>query len=262
MDLRSISDTLLSIVRSSKSIIDKELIENIDKKSHQDYVTNLDIAIEKYLMGEISRRLQNIEIFSEESIKDKIDISNTNCIVIDPLDGTLNAIAKLGFHAISMAYLENGEPKIGITYDYMKDEMFYAFNGGGMFINDDKVDSGALPSNETVSISNDFLLRAIDMDPKIIKKIREFGKIRILGSQALHLAYVASGRLKININFEAILWDDVAGYVMLKEVGLSYKNFSGKDIFPRKILNPKENLLSIAGNARDLSEVQNLIKDI
>ena len=263
MELQEISNILIDVIKKSKKdIIEKQSINNIQKKSYQDYVTNLDIEIENYLISELSNKLQNISIFSEEKIKNEIDISDINCIVIDPLDGTLNAISHLDFYAISIAYLENGLPKIGITYDFKRDEIFYAIENLGFFINNQKISHHNQNKSNIIAISNDFLIKAIEQKSDIIKNLRKFGKIRILGSQTLHLAYVAAGKVKFNINFEAKFWDDAAGYVMLKEAGLNYKNFSGKNIFPKIKLNPKENLLSVAGNESDLNEVKKLIKGI
>ena len=49
--------------------------------------------------------------------------------------------------------------------------------------------------------------------------IERFGKIRIFGSQALHLCYVAAGRLRLAASVEAKLWDDAAGALIVTESG-------------------------------------------
>ncbi len=62
--------------------------------------------------------------------------------------------------------------------------------------------------------------------------IRKFGRIRILGSQALQLCYVAAGRLSANVSREAELWDDAAGALIIVEAGGWHGGFDGTPIFP------------------------------
>ena len=215
-NLNHIRGLLEDIVLSVKTEVANSSIIDIEQKFHQDYVTNLDYKLEHYLIKNISDKFPDLVIFSEEQIKSPIDISSQNCIIIDPLDGTLNAISELPYYAVSVAYLENGYPKIGITYDFVRDELFSAEIGGGMFVNGKKLETVSL-DKKTISISNDFLTHCLDFNPDLIRKIKKVGKIRILGSQTLHLAYVACGRLRACFNFEAKFWDDAAGFVMLKK---------------------------------------------
>lgn len=253
-DLNHIKNLLIDAILSVKSsIVASASIVNIKQKSHQDYVTNLDHELEDYLLKTISAKLPDIKILSEETIKAPINISNQNCIVIDPLDGTLNAISELPYYSTSIAYIENGTPKIGITYDFIRNELFYASTGEGMFINGIKVNRNSISlDKKPIAISNDFLIYYLDKNPDLIKKIRNIAKIRILGSQTLHLAYVASGRLRANFNLEAKFWDDAAGFVMLKEMGMEYINFQNQNIFPKKYIDPEENLMSFAAKSEDI----------
>ena len=48
------------------------------------------------------------------------------------------------------------------------------------------------------------------------------GKLRILGSQAMHLCHVAAGRMRAALNPEAKLWDDAAGALIVAEAGGRY----------------------------------------
>ncbi len=62
--------------------------------------------------------------------------------------------------------------------------------------------------------------------------LERVGKLRILGSQALHLCYVASGRLAAALSREARLWDDAAGALMVEEMDFKYSDFDGRNRFP------------------------------
>jgi myo-inositol-1(or 4)-monophosphatase len=263
-NLASIERNLINIVSKVKQIFfdEKNLSFELEikEKSYQDYVTNLDIKIQKYLIDSISNIFDGIEIYSEENIKE-VEKMKDKCFVIDPLDGTLNFISGIPYFSISVAYVEYGMTRVGVTYDPSNDEMFHAYFGGVFFINDKKL-SNNFNNSQIVSISNDFLSMCIEKNPYIIKKLRNYGKIRILGSQALHLAYVSAGRISACINFEAKYWDDVAGYVMLKEVGLDYTNFVGDLVFPKYEIDPKQNFQSLCGEKKIVSEIKKIINDL
>ena len=263
-DLAFIENNLIDIVSKARIFfIDIEShCSNLDikEKSYQDYVTKLDIEIQKYLIDSISIIFPGFEIYSEENIKDVTKLKN-KCFVIDPLDGTLNFISGIPYFCISVAYVDHGIPKVGVTYDPNNNEIFHAFHGGGFFINRKKF-LGNSNSSKIIAISNDFLGMCIDKNPIIIKKLRNYGKIRILGSQALHLAYVSAGRILACINHEAKYWDDVAGFVMLKESGLDYKSFRGEIIFPKYEIDPRQNLNSLCGEEKIMHEITKIINDL
>ena len=233
---------------------------DIKKKSHQDYVTKTDLEIQNFFIEFISKAFPEIPVLSEEIIKEKKNIPN-KCFVIDPLDGTLNYINDIKFYSISVAYIENNIPILGITFDPNLNELFVAELNQGLFINNKKIEIKDTNS-ELIIISNDFLQLCLMKNPNIILDLRKLGKIRILGSQALHLAYVASGKALACINLEAKYWDDVAGYVMLKEAGFDYINFNGKNIFPKQQICPKENLFSVSGNKFVTKKIVKILKNL
>jgi len=262
MELEQIYKNLLSNARAVVvDIANNNDISEIKQKSHQDYVTNLDVYVENYLKEHVPQTIENIPGLSEETIKDQIELPE-EAIIIDPIDGTLNVIGEIPFYAISIAYLHNGVPKLGVTYDFQRDELFHAMAGNGFYINDKKVNplSKELRGKLPIAISNNFLKLAAEKDTSVLVGLRDIARIRLLGSQTLHLAYVASGRLRADFDYEAKFWDDAAGYVMLKEMGISYVNFDGEEIFPKNILDPKENLKSLAASKEDLAILLKLTK--
>lgn len=250
MTLNQISDILVAaVIAATKNI---QPVTQIQEKTAQDYVTDLDLAIEAKLINYIQDKL-SIPVYSEEQIQQTIDLPANEFIVIDPLDGTLNAICNLGLYATSVAYVNNKTPQIGITYDFRNKELFQAIANSGLFYNQQPVTPKSTAS-KVFSVSTDFLTQAYTQ-PSIIQNLRAFGKIRSLGSQTLALAYVAFGRSKFNINIEAKYWDDAAGYVMLQEAGMLHKNLLGADIFPKDQLDPNEQLLSLACKPEELEQL-------
>ena len=85
--------------------------------------------------------------------------------------------------------------------------------------------------------------------------IKRFGKIRIFGSQALHLCYVATGRLRLAASVEAKLWDDAAGALIVTESGRTYAGLDGISPFPLDPDSPLWHGRAIGSIAADLSSI-------
>ena len=254
---------LQEIVKNIATNLDANvLLQNVESKAAQDYVTELDITLQNNLSKQLKTILPNATIYGEENLSQAVTISE-EAIIMDPLDGTFNAIGQIPFYGISLAYLKKQEPLIAITYDLANNEIFAALRGSGMFINGQKITSkhDAKPK-KAIALSSEFLEKSALQKPEIILEIRKTARIRMLGSQALQLAYVACGRLRSNINLEAKYWDDIAGYVMLKEMGYKYCDFKGNKIFPKNQLDPQENLCSIAYHPDDELDLIKLTQDL
>ena len=152
--------------------------------------------------------------------------------IIDPLDGTTNFIHDLKHSAVSIAYFDKNEVKIGVIYLPYDDEIFYAVKGKGAFLNESKI---------SVSKENDISksLIATGMPFRIPEKREIYfdclsevlGKcsgIRRMGSAAIDLAYIACGRF--DGFFEGWLspWDIAAGILIIEEAGGKITDFKGE----------------------------------
>ncbi len=206
-----------------------------DPKGRFDLVTATDLAVEKFLQQEIQRNFPEHDIIAEESIQaGKISL-DTFCWVIDPLDGTVNFALGIPFFSISLALLQSGEPILGWVYDPIRQELFRAAQGKGSFANEQPLTINtdrSLPL--PVGGSSDFIDWSVRAGRSALLSdlLGDFGKLRVMGSQALHLCYVAAGRLRAAISWEAKLWDDAAGALIAQEAGASYTDFWGQPVFP------------------------------
>ena len=199
----------------------------ISEKARQDYVSDIDIAAEQFLTQEISKRYPEHRVLGEETVEDGVALAG-HCWLIDPLDGTQNFINNIPFFCISLALLKDGEPVVAIVYDILHDELFDAVKGHGFRVNG----TPTIPSNDkaAITISSGTIDRVLDINPQGLADLRQIGRFRIFGSQALHLAYVAVGRIKAAISVEAKLWDDAAGALLVTEAGGFYGGFNGQPL--------------------------------
>ena len=198
--------------KASKVIIrDFGEIENlqVSKKGPKDFVTKTDKRVEKILIEELSKSKRNYSFITEETG----EILNKNkdvFWVIDPIDGTTNFLHGVPHFAISVALQDNGEITIGLVYDPIKNEIFYAEKNNGAYINNNRV--------RVSSKSNiDECLFATNCDG--IKSVYPKLNLRNTGCAALDLAYVGCGRLDGYFHNNINLWDVAAGKVIIEEAG-------------------------------------------
>lgn len=223
----------------------KKSFETKIKKNKYDLVTELDIKTQNYLIQSLKNKFPNIEFYAEEEGLDKKPESNKYWL-IDPIDGTVNFSKGMPEYCISIAYVENNEPIIGIIYSPEMDLFFKAEKNNGVYLNNKKI---------TVSKENDlekmmiYIANVRGETFKYIKEIEEkVMRIRLLGSAALQIAYVAAGFSELFISFKSYPWDIAAGYLILKEAGGIITDFKGNksNIFSKKALyGTKESIKNI-----------------
>lgn len=203
-------------------------------KGRFDLVTAADTRIEDFLASELERRFPGDRLLAEESSARKPASVDGRCWVIDPLDGTVNFASGVPVFSISLALLADGVPILGVVYDPVHDELFSARRGHGASLNGRPMEP---PSGDgpplSLGGSSGLLAWCVHRRPAVLGELLErFGKLRILGSQALHLCYVAAGRLAAALSIEARLWDDAAGALMVEEMDFTYSDFDGRKRFP------------------------------
>ena len=214
--MNSISPNLNLMIKAcekaSKVIIrDFGELENlqVSKKGPKDFVTKTDKRVEKILIEELSKSKKNYSFITEET--GKIINKNNNVFwIIDPIDGTTNFLHGIPHFAISVALQKDGDIIIGLIYDPIKNEIFYAERNNGSYLNNSRVRvSNKTDIEECLFASNNEGVKSIY--PKL--------NLRNTGCAALDLAYVGCGRLDGYFHNLINLWDIEAGKIIIEEAG-------------------------------------------
>ena len=152
--------------------------------------------------------------------------------VIDRLDGTLNFTRGLPMFSTSIAVVKENEPVVAVVYNPITNSLFTAEKGKGAFWNGEKIQVSEINSVEEAIVS---MGRARDSDNKE-KTLGIYNKFypklksqRVLGSAALELAWVASGRLEGFVSVGLKKWDCFAGILLITESGGKVTDFVGKN---------------------------------
>ena len=216
--MNSISADLNIMIKASEKA-SKALIRDfgeveklqVSVKGPFNFVSNADIKAEKTIIDELNKSKRNYSIICEESGK-KFNDDKNNFWIIDPIDGTNNFLHGIPHFAITIALKSNNEIVSGLTYDPIKDEMFYAEKNNGAYFNNQRIKVSKKKKMEHC------LFGAGDNGIKEVK-VQKNIKIRNFGSAALDMAYVASGRLDGYFQKNLNIWDIAAGILLVKEAG-------------------------------------------
>ncbi len=144
--------------------------------------------------------------------------------IVDPIDGTMNLAMNIPHFCVSIAAREAATQKIilGVIYDPLRRELFTAQRGTGAYLNGNriKVSTRATVADAVLAVG---FAKSDESIEHCLKLYQYYGKaarkLRAMGSAALDLAYVASGRLDAYIEQGVNLWDIAAGVVLVEEAG-------------------------------------------
>ncbi len=244
LNLETIARQVCDIAREAGAYIKKERasfsVEKVERKHAHDYVSYVDKGSEQLIVKALRRLLPEAGFITEEGTAKGDDVGclkdEERCTwVVDPLDGTTNFIHGFAPYAVSIALIRGREILVGVVYEICADECFYAWKGGGAFMD------GGVPLHVGQSTINDALLclqlpyNSDAYKPVIKQLIQHFygnvGSIRMIGSAAMALCYVAAGRLDAYAERYIGQWDYMAGALIVMEAGGRVTNYDGEEFF-------------------------------
>lgn len=194
---------------------------NIRHKGEINLVTDVDLACQARMIEMIREHYPEDEIIAEE--KDNTFERGKNRWIIDPLDGTTNYAHGYPFFATSIAYESKGEMIVGVVYNPIFDELFFAQKGEGAFLNGQPLRVSRTAVVRQALLSTGFPYDINTSPDNNLNHWRNFlfraQAVRRDGSAALNLCYVAAGRFDGFWEIKLHPWDIAAGYLMVAEAG-------------------------------------------
>lgn len=205
----------------------------ITHKGINDLVTEVDKNAEDLLIGKILGAFPDHMLVTEESGLHQGDKANR--WFIDPLDGTMNYAHGVPFFCVSIGFMADGELELGVVYDPMRDECFAAERGKGAFLNEEKIQVSTTERLEDSLLVSGFPHREGRELEYVIKQFSHFmgtsHGVRRMGSAALNLAYIASGRFDGEWGRSLNSWDVAGGGLLVREAGGIITNIEGDPDF-------------------------------
>lgn len=225
LDLEALTESALTVVREVGNFIRTELgkvqLQDIETKEINSLVSYVDKEAEKRLVEGLLNLLPKASFLTEE---DTVSNERTQYTwIIDPLDGTTNFLYQLPIFSVSVALEVKGEIELGIVHAIMQQEDFYAWKGGGAFLN-----GKPIHVSDKESLSESLIATGFPYDVSLRKGrlLNIFGDfigqcrdMRRYGSAAIDLAYVSCGRLDGYYERNLNPWDISAGALLVQEAG-------------------------------------------
>lgn len=236
--MKSYEDTCRLVVELVKDVSQFVMAEyhklstsDIVHKAKNDLVSYVDIGTEKRLVEGLSQILPGSEFLAEEDHNTLENPRGKTFWIIDPIDGTTNYIYKIPAFCMSVALWDKDEIKLGVVYDPMHDECFYAWEGGGAWCNNSPVKINQTALLQNALLATGFPYNRFEKLDEIVSILKLFllksQDVRRLGAAALDLCYVACGRFDGFWEFYLKPWDVAAASLIVQEAGGKVSDFKG-----------------------------------
>lgn len=217
---------LLQTARDAALIAGRLLLSHtsnvvLGETSH-DTKLDADIAAEKAIIRHLEEN-SNFPVLSEEA-----GLSDTRKgprWIVDPLDGTVNFSRSIPLCCVSIALWDNG-PLLGVIYDFTRGELFSGEVDKGAWLNNKPIHVSDVKEASSgiiftgIPVASDFGRPAIE---SLGLLVQNFKKVRLLGTAALSLAYVACGRGDAYMESKIRIWDVAAGAAIVQAAGGNFQ---------------------------------------
>lgn len=207
--------------------------QQISYKDTHNIVTQTDIGAEKIILNIVLNAFPTHSVFSEE--KGMIENHSDYLWIIDPLDGTTNFAHGFEPFCVSIALAYKNEFSLGVVYHPMSRELFTAQKGKGAHLNGKQIQVSKCQDIKKSVVSHS---RGDSKEEKFRSGVimnaisNNMRTIRITGSGAFNLCYVAYGRFDALIGNGLASYDYAAGALIAQEAGASVTDFLGNPLAP------------------------------
>jgi myo-inositol-1(or 4)-monophosphatase len=204
-------------------------------KGHRDVMVGASMKVQDAIRDVLLTECPDDAFMGEEGPDDEeLPIAAERLWVVDPIDGSINYLQSLPLYAISIAYREAGVFRLGVVYDPSRDELFSAVFGEGARLNDEPIFIDREGEGEDIYeqsiVSTDWPGDGAERTRALSGASQLAGRmltLLVLGSPALALCYIASGRTHGYFSLKLQLWDIAAAAIILREAGGVVTNLSG-----------------------------------
>ena len=211
----------------------KILINNFGKtikirsKGNRDLVTDIDKKAEEIIIKLIKKNFPEDDILSEESRY--LSSGARFKWIIDPIDGTHNYVHNIEIFGTSLALESEGKIVAGVIYIPWTDELYTAQKGRGAYCNGKRITVSKRKLREATMVYDSSIRYNKKQMLNVLNVLvdRVFN-VRMFGSSARSLTYLAEGKVDAEIEFNDKVWDYAAGLLLVEEAGGKATDFSGR----------------------------------
>ena len=216
------SELAISIAKTAGELLreERKKEQSIQEENQHDIKIHLDKKCQTLIEKKILQHFPTHSIVGEEGTKE--NQNSKYQWIIDPIDGTVNFYHQIPHFCISIALRYEEKIQLGVIYDPCIDELWYATLDEPSTLNGKEI---KVSQRQDLDKAILFIGCGKDGEAGEIGATRftkgvQFGrKVRAMGSAALGLAYIASGRFDAYLEEKISLWDIAAGKIILEQAG-------------------------------------------
>lgn len=199
----------------------------VSSKGAHDVLTQADLAVERHIREAVAQAFPGDQVVGEEMGGQGDVVADQDFWLVDPIDGTANYATDIPRWCISIAYLKDGKPVIGVLFDPVINRMYTALLGGGAYQNGKPIHARSTFSLDGATIELGWSARrSYTAYLKKAEALMKAGSAFVRrGSGALGLADVAAGRVDGYAELHINAWDCAAGILLVTEAGGRANNF-------------------------------------
>ncbi len=248
MNLESITEKVVLVAVETGAFIRQERArfsyDSVEFKGDSNLVSYVDKESEKQITEGLQRILPEAGFITEEETTAQGQKEFT--WIIDPLDGTTNFVHGIPNYCVSIGLMHNGKIVSGVVYEVANDECFYAWKGGGAYLNKKSIQVSNARSFSDCVLATGFPYYEFEQLDEYLRILNQLMKdtqgLRRMGSAAADMAYVACGRYGGYFEYNLNSYDIAAGVILVQEAGGTVTDFKGGDdfIFGREMVSGGE----------------------
>ena len=204
-------------------------------KGDRDMASEVDYAVERAVRDYLKQRTPDIAILGEEEGVTG-DTAGDLMWTIDPVDGTANFVRNIPLCGFSLGLIERGRPVVGVIDLPFLGTRYHAAQHTGAYLGDRRIQASMTTDlRDAIVAIGDYAVgegveaknrQRIALTERLAANVQ---RVRMLGSAAIDLAWVAEGKLDASITLSNKPWDTAAGVIIAREAGAKVMDRDGTD---------------------------------
>jgi len=221
---RGAADDIRALLAELPTRVEREPVASMGEGG--DETTAIDEAAEAAVVRRLEALGGDFTLVSEE-LGERTFGAGGPRIVLDPIDGSLNAKRGIPFFSLSLAVADGdrmGDVEFGYVYDFGTSEEWTATRGAGAFLNGSPL--GAVRPKDEIEILSFEATTTAEVADKAAELVGTAHRLRIMGSLAISLCHLAAGRVDAVCSLKPARSVDIAaGQLLVRECGLAIELF-------------------------------------
>ena len=221
-DISNYLDIALDVVRAGSSEFNQNILKykRLEENLGKEVKLTADRELNSVMLQKL-KKLSSFNILSEENDEKVLNKNDYNWI-LDPLDGSFNYLRGIPIYCISLGLWKGLEPVLGVVCDLTQNDIYHGLIGYGAYKNKNQVKVSKVDNFSDAVLCTGFPVNysySKDNVINFVNNVQNYKKIRLFGSAAMSLSFVACGRVDAYIEDDIMIWDVAAGIAIVKAAG-------------------------------------------